>query len=314
MSLKGIDNVFVQTLNNEIQDNLIEYFDWGLLERGNYFNVTLGEEDYNGNDYSALRESSSSSFSEGQAWEGFRKNWIWQSGVNYTPEPIVGDNDAIPGISGVYVDNVFYPSDTTGAYAHKVDYFNGRVVFDNAISLNSKVQAEFSYKYINIIYANSVPWIREFYLNTLDVSNRDTVTIQPEMQIQLPAIAIEIVPKRTMRPYQLGRGQFVETDVLFHCIAENDTTRNKLVDIVSMQNDSTVEMFNSNAIASGDAFPLNNLGYPNSGAMTYPELIDTYKEGSMFLNKVNVQTMDMINSNIHAGIVRFTCEIISSSF
>ena len=134
------------------------------------------------------------------------------------------------------------------------------------------------------------------------------------MQIQLPAIAIEIVPKRTMRPYQLGRGQFVETDVLFHCIAENDTTRNKLVDIVSMQNDSTIELFNSNAIASGDAFPLNNLGYPNSGAMTYPELIDTYKEGSMFLNKVNVQTMDMINSNIHAGIVRFTCELITSDF
>ena len=44
MSLKGIDNVFVQTLNNEIQDNLIEYFDWGLLEKGNYFNVTLGEQ------------------------------------------------------------------------------------------------------------------------------------------------------------------------------------------------------------------------------------------------------------------------------
>ena len=61
--------------------------------------------------------------------------------------PIISDSIAIPGISGVYVDDTFYPSDTTGTYSHKVDYFNGRIIFDNAIASTSKVQAEFSYKY-----------------------------------------------------------------------------------------------------------------------------------------------------------------------
>ena len=32
------------------------------------------------------------------------------------------------------------------------DYFNGRVVFDTAIPTGSKVQAEYSYKYINVLY------------------------------------------------------------------------------------------------------------------------------------------------------------------
>ena len=41
--LKGFDNVQDSTLNNEIQDNMVEFFDWALLKKGNYFNVTVGE-------------------------------------------------------------------------------------------------------------------------------------------------------------------------------------------------------------------------------------------------------------------------------
>lgn len=315
MTLKGFDNIYEYTLNNEIQDNLIEYFDWGLLEKGNYFNVTLGEQDYSGNDYSLLKPSTNTNFAAGEAWEGFRKNWVWQSGTGYTVEPMVGTNDAIPGISGIYINDVFYPSDTTGEYSHNVDYFNGRVVFNNPIPTGSKVQAEYSYKYISTIYAASVPWLREFYVNSMDLSNRDKVNVPTEMQIQLPAIAVEIVPSRTMKPYQLGpSGQFVRTDILFHCIAEDDITRNKLIDIVSMQNDSNVVLFDSNKISSSGTFPLNSFGYPVSGALRYPELIEHYPCGSLVLRDVNVQAIDMVNSNLHAGVVRMTTELISSKF
>ena len=41
--IKGIDNIFSATPNNEIQDSIIEFLNWGLLEKGNYFNVTLGQ-------------------------------------------------------------------------------------------------------------------------------------------------------------------------------------------------------------------------------------------------------------------------------
>lgn len=315
--LRGIINIHDQTLNNEIQDNLIEFFDWGLLEKGNYFNVTLSEQSYDGYDYSLLKKSSNENFRPGQAWDGFRKNWVWQSGISpsgMTP-PIVGSDNSKPGISGVYVNDTFYPSNTTGAYAHNVDYFNGRVVFDNPIPIDSKVQAEFSYKYINVIYATSVPWIREFYLKTLDVSNRDSITIQPEMQIQLPAIAVEIVSNRHMKPFQLGPlGQFVYTDVLFHCIAEDDYTKNKLIDIITMQNDLSVNMFNTNLVSKASDFPLSNMGYPVSGALRFPDLVSKYQGDNIYLRQMKVQAVDMINSNLHVGIVRSTCENISSTF
>jgi hypothetical protein len=56
--LKGISGVFDSTLNNDIQDGIVEYFDWALLEKGNYFNVTANETSPNGEDMSRLRLSS----------------------------------------------------------------------------------------------------------------------------------------------------------------------------------------------------------------------------------------------------------------
>ena len=316
LNLKGFNNVFDTTLNNELQDNIIEFLDWGLLEKGNYQNVSLNELSPDGQDYSSLRMSTVSYYPSGTVWEGFRQNWVWQSGIGYNPPPIVANNPARPGISGVYVNNVFYPSNTSGQYGHKIDYFNGRVIFNSGIPSGSKVQAEYSYKYINVIYANSLPWIREIQYRTLDFpdtfnnkTNGD-FNIPPEDRIQLPAIAVELVPRRTLRGYQLGGGQYVETDILFHCLAEDEFTRNKLVDIVSLQNEKTIKMFNSNMIGNSGDFPLDHLGVPVSGALRYPELIEKYYRGSVRLKNSMVQGMDLINSNFYAGIVRMTAETI----
>lgn len=316
LNLKGFDTVFDNTLGNEIQDNLVEFFDWALLEKGNYQNVTLGELSPNNNDYSKLRISSNPNYPSGMAWEGFRQNWIWQSGISFSPSPIVGSDNTIPGISGVYVDDSYYPSSTSGNYAHKVDYYNGRIIFDNPIGTGSKVQAEYSYKYINVIYANSLPWLREIQYRSLDFpssfnsQNTGDFMIPAENRVQLPAIAIEVVPKRTMRGYQLGGGQWVDTDVLFHCLAEDEFTRNKLVDIISFQNEKTIWMFDSNKIANSGDFPLDYMGIPVSGALRYPDLLQKYFKGKMRFKNSTVQNMDAINSNFYAGVVRITIETI----
>jgi len=321
LNLKGFTNVFDTTLNNELQDNLVEFLDWGLLEKGNYQNVSLGELAPNGNDYSLLKLVNNSVVNgSGTMWEGFRQNWVWQSGVTFNPQPVVGNNNSIPGISGVYVNDQFYSSNTTGSYKHKVDYFNGRVIFDTPIPSGSKVQAEYSYKYINVIYANSLPWIREIQYRTLDnptrlnPSNNTEIQVPAEARIQLPAIAVEVVPKRTLKGYQLGGGQFVETDILFHCLAEDEFTRNKLVDIVSLQNDKTIYMFNSNEIGASGDFPLDVKGTPVSGALMYPQLIEKYhRKGGLRLKNSTVQGMELINSNFYAGIVRLTAETIETT-
>jgi len=317
--LKGFSSIFDSTLSNDIQDGLIEYFDWALLEKGNYFNSSLGELAPNGEDYSKLRLSSDDNYTAGQVWEGFRKNWVWQSGVSYSPAPIVGTNNEKPGISGVYIDGSFQPTSGIGTYSHRVDYFNGRVVFDTAIPTGTTVQVEHSYKHINVVYANSVPWLREIQTNTLQPTSsffntdKGTWNIPPESRLQLPAIAIEIVPQRNFKGYQLGGGQWVFTDVLFHCLAEDEVARNQLVDIVSLQNDKNVYLFDSNKINSSGDFPLDYRGSPVPSALRYPDLVSRYNGGNLRLTKASVQEMIMVDSNIFGGIVRMTTEGIKSN-
>jgi|TARA_B100001094_G_scaffold97673_2_gene93733 hypothetical protein len=314
--LKGFDNVQESTLSNEIQDNIIEFFDWALLNKGNYFNVTAGETAPNGYDYSKLRLSQNENFTAGTCWEGVRSNWVWQSGIESTPSPLVGTNNTKPGISGVYINDTFYPTTTTGSYAHHVDYYNGRVVFDNALPTGTKIQAEHSYKWINVVYANEVPWLREVQYRSYDINgeffnqSKGDWDIPPEARLQLPAIAVEIVPRRRISGFQLGGGSFVETDVLFHCIAENELERNKLVDIVSLQNERTFSTYDSNLVADADEFPIDYRGFPVSGALDFKRLALTHAGAAIRFKNSSVQGMDVIGNSFYGGIVKMTAEVI----
>ncbi len=313
-SLSGFDDVRDLGLNNEIQDSLVEYFDWTLLEKGNYFNVTLGEEAPNGEDYSKLRVSSNDHYDSGRVWEGFRKNWVWQSGTGYSPDTLTNTDENWPGVSGVYIEGNFEPTSGVGQYAHYIDHFNGRVVFDNAIPTGTLVQAEFSYKYINVVYANNMPWYKELQAKTSQPTasflnmDKGEWNIPPESRLQLPAIAIEVVPRRVFKGFQLGGGQWVYTDVLFHCLAEDEVTRNKLVDIVSLQNFKALNVFHSNAINTSGNYPLDYRGVPVPSALRYPELIDLHDGGRIRLTNTTVQDMIMFDTNVFGGIVRTTTE------
>lgn len=317
--LKGFQNIHDYSLSNNIQDALVEYFDYALLEKGNYFNVTKDEQSQNGQDLSRLRLSSNDNFPSGQVWEGFRQNWVWQSGISVSgmTSPVVGTDSNNPGISGVYINDQFEPSSGIGQYAHKVDYFYGRVVFDDPIPTGTKVQAEYSYKYINVIYTNNVPWLREVQTRTKNPTSRfyDTSTgpwdVPPESRMQLPAIAIEVVPTRHFKGYQLGGGQWVYTDVLFHCVAEDEGTRNMLIDIVSLQNEKSVYSIDGDRLNSEGVFPLDQAGSPRPSALVYPDLITNYNSGRFQIRDARVENMKMITPDLFGGIVRFTTEGIN---
>lgn len=317
--LKAISDIHQYHLTNGIQDALVEYFDWALMDVGNYFNVTLGETSPDGNDYSKLRLSSDPNYTDGQVWEGFRKNWIWQSGVDYSPSPMVGNDPENPGISGIYVNDQFEPTSGVGQYAHYIDYFNGRVIFDSPISTSAKVQVEHSYKWINVVYANNVPWLREIQENTAEPTSsfyekdKSSWNIPPEARLQLPAIAIEAVPVRNFKGYQLGGGQWVYTDVLFHCIAEDEITRNKLLDVVSLQSNKCIYLLDVNSISEDGDYPLDYRGTPLPYALQYPDLLDLHTGGKIRFTNVRIQDMSMIGQDIFGGVVRFTTEGIKKN-
>ena len=306
--LKGFTVIGESTVSNHIKQNLISFFDYGLLEKGNFINVDVPQTGLYGGDKSELILVDDPGYTSGQVWQGIRGNWVWESGVGaYTSE-----SAANPGVSGVYVDSVFYPTTSSGDYSHSVDHFSGRVIFDSAISTSSTVQCAYSYKYINVEQCDGLPWFKRIQKQSerADSTTDEEWKILKQNRIQLPAIGIEISTPRSMVPYQLGGGQYITTTFLFNCVAEDVYTRDSMVDMVCMQKEALITGYNLDNIDTNNDYPLNHSGVPVSGALTYPNLVGTYPGSKIRIKNISLDSLYSLSSDIHVGSVKITTESI----
>lgn len=316
ISLKGFSKLGDSTLVNDIKENLISFFDWGLLNKENYINVEIPSSGYYGGDEHRLRPVTDPRYTDGQVWEGFRSNWVWESGIAGDTPPLVSTDNANPGVSGVYVNSTFYPVTETGTYAHHINHPLGRVVFDTAISTTGVVECEYSYKYVNVTQSNGLPWFKEIHARSERVESDQFLTSSGDWsqlsqnRLQLPAIGIEVTNSRSFKGYQLGGGSFVYTDVLLHCVAEDPYMRDNLLDVVSYQNEKTFQMYDLNNIADADAFPLDHNGIPASGALRFEELATTYPFKSLRIFDCKFDSVYALGPNLFVGTVKCTTEII----
>ena len=251
--LANLNNAQDATLSNVLLDNFVSLYDWGLLDRGQFYNINIPESGIYGGDRHKLRSAQDPNYSNGQVWEGYRQNWVWESGISATDEqPIT--------ISGVFVDDTFYATGNVTKPFY-IDYPNGRVVFDTALTTTSTVQLEYSHKWVQVIPAQGVPWFREIQQGSFrneegfQVSDSGNWVQLGQTRVQLPAIAVEVVPAKSLQPYQLGGGQWTNTDILFYVISENHWECTNLMDTILYQNDRTVHLFNPTAVAISGVLP-----------------------------------------------------------
>jgi hypothetical protein len=295
-------------LTSQLESNLKTFLDWGLLEIGGFFNITIPTSGAYGGTFDRLRAVDDPAYSDGQVWEGARKDWVWETGLEYATQPI--------DISGVYVGGTFYGTGHA-TYGHHYNYPLGRVIFDSAISQNSTVQMNHSYRHVQIYIADQAPWWDEFQQDSFRVDNSTFHEIGSGQwgilanhRVQLPAIVIEAVPRRNFRPYELGTiGNYVYQDVLFNIIAESRWWRNKLVDITSLEKDHTIWLYDNNLIATATGYPLDHRGM-RVGSLRYPDFVDDYRFKKARFFNTDVSEMTSLNSRLHKGIVRATFEII----
>ena len=243
INLKGFSKIGDSTLTNDVRENIISFFDWGLLQKENFINVGIPSSGYYGGNEHQLRLVNDPRYTSGQVWEGFRQNWVWESGVTTGFDaPLVGTDNANPGVSGVYVDDTFHAVTEVGTYAHHINHPLGRVVFNSPIATTSVVTCAYSYKYINVTQSNGLPWFTEIQKRSERVENPQFHTASGDWsqlsqnRLQLPALGVEVINNRSFRGYQLGGSSYVYTDVLFHCVSEDAYIRDNLLDIVTYQN------------------------------------------------------------------------------
>ncbi len=312
--LKGFDDIGKYSYDEILTQNLIMFFDWGFINKGGYVNVNIPSSGAYGGDFARLRPVSDPRFTDGQVWESVRSNWLWESGLEYG-SPV--------SISGVFVNSAFVPQSGGSFY---VDYPNGRVVFNTAISRSSNVKVEHSRKWIQVVSSQNVPWLRYVEQQSHRPDNSDFLTGSGnfiplrENKIQLPIMAVETAGA-TYQGYMLGGGQYCRTRVKFYIIGEDKSTVDRLTHIVSSQNDKNIYLFDPNRMAENSRFPLDYKGSIASGAMVYPQLVEYSGNGGYRLTngviagKISLldaqsQPIQELTTNIYQRVVTITTEAI----
>ena len=281
---------------------------------GGWFNVTIPTSGAFGGTFDQLRLVDDPSYSAGQIWETPRKDWVWEDTVPYTGgSPIA--------ITGVSIDGTFYGTgDAT--YAHHYNYPLGRVVFDSPLPSTSTVKLEYSYRNVQVYIADQAPWWDELQYNSMRVddstfqqTSSGNWAILANNRVQMPAVVIEAVPRRTFQPYELGSSSnFVTQDVLFHIVAESRWWRNQLIDILSIQKDNTLMLYDSNKLADSGAYPLDFRGMVVAPQYNYSGIVNNkaYQYQSARITDMGVTEMESYNSVLHEGTVRAGFEVIFS--
>ncbi len=291
-------------LSEHLLSNLQAFLDWGMLNIGGFYNVHLTDTASFGGNPSTLRLSDDNRFTKGTVWDAYKKNWVWETGTEYSVSPI--------SISGIYVNSVFLPQNSA---VYSVDYPRGRVVFTSPINLTSTVQVEYSYKMYSF-ERSDVQWFQQLTEGTF---RRDDPQFQsygsglwstyPESRAQLPAVVIEPVPKRSWLGKGLGGGQWIYTDVVFHVIAETPYDRNNMLDILTYQNEKRWFMFDLNKTSRASVYPLNRNGFLVNPSSTYPNLLANYPWRATIIRGSTAQQFSQHAQGLYNGIARWTLEV-----
>lgn len=315
-----VNHVGENLLINQLENSLKGYLDWGLLSIGGWTNITNSTPGAFGGTFDRLRVVSDPAYTNGQVWESARKDWVWETGMDYSG---VMSDGTLTGVQPITITGVTVGNTTYGTghatYGHHYNYPLGRVIFNNPISTSSVVKAEYSYRNVQVYVADQAPWWDELQQNSLRVDDATfnnigsgNWSILANHRVQLPAVIIEAVPRRMFTPYELGSlSQFVYQDVLFHVVADTRWWRNNLVDIISFQKDTTVMMYDNNAVSQSGAYPLDYRGMLIDPAKTYPFLANNYPYKYMRFYNVIVTELQTINSRLYQGTIRVTFELVN---
>jgi len=97
----------------------------------------------------------------------------------------------------------------------------------------------------------------------------------------MPTIGIELSDRKGYKPFQLGGGQFVYQDVIFYIFAEKKHERDKLINIISNQNDISIYIPNIALMKESSQFPvdIDLKGIPVNNRKQYPEIIAPTGDG-----------------------------------
>jgi hypothetical protein len=307
----GIDNTQDATLSNILLDNFIQFYDWGFLDKGGFNNISRPSSGMYGGSKHILKPVDDPNYSANQVWQAFRQNWVWETGVSKTTQPTQ--------ISGVYRGNTFLPfsyNATSGYYigsGYTIDYPNGRVIFNSPIPATSVVSLNYSYKWASVQRAEGVPFFRQiqngFRLDQNFLTGSGDWVQLGQTRVQLPAVFVESPKKRTYDPYQLGGGQWANTDIVVYVMSDKQSTCVDILDMISYQNDRDIKLFNTNSVSKSGDIAINYNGNLVDKSNRYPDLINNHYFRNCIIHETQINDPVWLSYSLYLGTAKFSTRV-----
>ena len=307
---QGVSDISEDLLLNITEANFKTYLDWAFLHLGGWFDAEVGQYTIHSStvQQAQLLPVADEAYVDGQVWQGIRKDWVYETGCHPTESPVA--------ISGLTVDGVFhsYPG---GDF--KINYPEGRVIFDAPMAIGATVLMNYSYRNVQVYRASDAEWFSELQYASFNNSNIDIQrmedgnwSIAGNHRIQLPAIIIDPISRSSSVPYQIGSRELVlSQDIGFYVVAETKNERNKLLDILRLQQGVTLRLYNTNLVAQDEKYPLAPDLDRNFSGLMYPDLVSNYHYRKCYLRYINFQEIYSVSPYLHQGMARATVEIIA---
>lgn len=301
----GIQNIGEHLYMSQIENNIKSFLDWGFLNIGGFINVEKPQTNIYGNPLATLKPTEDPNYQTGQVWQTMRKDWVWEDGITYSrclppmvpvssPYPTLPETSPTPCpseyiktsdpilISGIYINNVFHPLNISGPFAYKVDYINSRIIFTNPIPINTSVSMEYSYRWIQVYNYDNAKWWQQLQYRTdansehFNQINKGDFSILSNNRVQLPAIIIETISRGLSKPWQLGdKSLIMKQELMLHIVAETMHDRNMLIDIIRLQQDKVIVMYDINKVIRNGVQPFNIDGTLNPNRVKYDLLVNS---------------------------------------
>jgi len=305
MSLLSLSDISLKTPEEILDDNIQNMLDWEFLNANAFININIPTSGAYGGSRHKLSLVKEDNYSNGQVWQTYSKNLVWESGVA-----------GAVNISGVYINGSLSPLNN-GYY---IDYPNGRVIFDTPIATNSTVTMEYSHKLIDVERANSIPFFKRLQEDNYRIDNNlfhegsGTFLPHASTRATLPVVAFESYTRGTS-PYALGGYQRkLNVDVKIHVIGQNEGYCKRLGNVLT-DNQKVFYLYNSNEVEASGAYPLNYLGNINKVDCRYPDLIRLNQDGGYRWAKCEIkratgEPVVTVNDNIYMRTITWNTDIV----
>jgi len=317
-SFMGVDNIGSTLILNEIENNYKSFLDWGFLNLGAYTNVDIPTTNISGFDLHILKPTADPNQSSNRVWQSARKDWVYETGVSF------GSGSSPIEISGVYVNGTLYPAPTGNAtIGYKINYPEGKIIFNKSVPPASVVQLNYAYKNIQVYKMEEFPYWKEIQYRSLEnktglsLSDKGDFAVGSEKRVQLPAVVIETVARTESKPFRLGdKSLIMEQDLLLHVLSDNPKDKNNIVDILRLQEDRFLWLYNTNEVVKSGLYPLNYDGSKNINGQNYYNIInnESLRWLKCRVTNVSVSDINFVNIRMYGSVVRVSNEIIFTDF